>query len=110
KQQQVTLYPHIDTNNDWVIEPYNDTMPQTFVPIRNGDKIRLKHVKSGLRLHSHDEKPPVSDRDWQKEVSCYGFEGFGGDANDDWIVEIVQHKTKGAAKDDLRAIESVFRL
>ncbi|GEQ68908.1 hypothetical protein JCM33374_g2577 [Metschnikowia sp. JCM 33374] len=110
KQQQITLYPHVDTNNDWLIEPYNQSIPEHFTQIKNGDKIRLKHVRTSLRLHSHDEKPPVSDRDWQKEVSGYGFEGFGGDANDDWIVEIVPHKTPENARGELRAIESVFRL
>ncbi|OBA21899.1 PMT-domain-containing protein [Metschnikowia bicuspidata var. bicuspidata NRRL YB-4993] len=110
KQQQITLYPHLDPNNDWLIEPYNMSIPDEFVPIKNGDKIRLQHVRTGLRLHSHDEKPPVSDRDWQKEASCYGYKGFAGDPNDDWIVEIVQHKSTENAKENLRAIDSVFRL
>lgn len=110
KQQQITLYPHLDSNNMWLIEPYNDTMPDHFVPITDGTKVRFKHVNTQLRLHSHDEKPPVSERDWQKEVSCYGYEGFGGDANDDWIVEVVKHKTPKNARDELRAIETIFRL
>ncbi|CAN3372340.1 hypothetical protein DIURU_004536 [Diutina rugosa] len=113
KQQQITLYPHIDENNNWRIEPYNASSwdNSTFVPLTSGTKIRLKHTKTGRRLHSHDHKPPVSERDWQKEVSCYGFEGFGGDANDDWIVEIVEHKSKTPeGKERVRATESVIRL
>lgn len=112
KQQQITLYPHLDSNNRWLIEPYNGTIyNDTFVPLINGMKIRLKHVNSGRRLHSHDEKPPVSERDWQKEVSCYGFEGFKGDGNDDWIVEIVQHRTKDPnGKVFMQALKTIFRL
>lgn len=111
KQQQITLYPHLDKNNDWLIEPYNETIPDHFVPLKDGTKIRLKHVKTQRRLHSHDEKPPVSERDWQKECSCYGFDGFEGDANDDWIVEIVPHKSvKGIAQEELRSISTIFRL
>lgn len=110
KQQQITLYPHLDSNNDWLIEPYNTSMPETFTPIRDGTKVRLQHVVSKRRLHSHDEKPPVSERDWQKEASCYGYEGFGGDANDDWIFEIVKHKSAPDAQEDVHALETVFRL
>ncbi|CCE73238.1 Piso0_000267 [Millerozyma farinosa CBS 7064] len=111
-QQQITLYPYIDSNNDWLVEPYNESIPENdFVPIVHGMKIRLKHVNTGRRLHSHDEKPPVSERDWQKEVSCYGFEGFEGDANDDFFVEIVEHKSKkGIAQNEVRALQTVFRL
>lgn len=110
KQQQITLYPHLDSNNDWLIEPYNDTIPDHFVALENGMKIRLKHVSSGRRLHSHDEKAPVSERDWQKEASCYGYDGFDGDANDDFTVEIVPEKSAPGAQKSVRAIETVFRL
>jgi dolichyl-phosphate-mannose-protein mannosyltransferase len=33
-------------------------------------------------------RPPVSDVDFQQEVSGYGMPGFKGDMNDDWILEI----------------------
>lgn len=112
KQQQITLYPHLDSNNKWLIEPYNGTIHnETFVPLINGMKIRLKHINTGRRLHSHDEKPPVSERDWQKECSCYGYDGFAGDANDDWVVEIVNYRSqKGEAQTFVKAINTIFRL
>ncbi|EGW29916.1 uncharacterized protein SPAPADRAFT_68774 [Spathaspora passalidarum NRRL Y-27907] len=112
KQQQVTLYPHLDSNNKWFIEPYNGTIyNETFVPLVDGMKIRLRHINTHRRLHSHDEKPPVSERDWQKEVSCYGYKGFEGDPNDDFIVQIVDYRSaKGEAQEKVRAIETVFRL
>ncbi|EGV61928.1 Dolichyl-phosphate-mannose--protein mannosyltransferase 1 [Yamadazyma tenuis] len=111
KQQQITLYPHLDSNNKWVIEHYNRTTTEEFEPLHDGMKIRLKHLNTGKRLHSHDEKPPVSERDWQKEVSCYGYEGFAGDANDDWIVEVIQKSTKDIpSKYYVKALTTVFRL
>lgn len=112
KQQQITLYPHLDTNNHWLIEHYNNSTPDNeLVPIHNGMKVRLKHVNTGRRLHSHDEKPPVSERDWQKEASCYGFDGFKGDANDDWVVEIVQKRTKDPeSRKHVKALTTIFRL
>jgi dolichyl-phosphate-mannose-protein mannosyltransferase len=112
KQQQITLYPHLDANNDWKIELYNVSTPPTeFEAITDGTKIRLLHTKSSHRLHSHDHKAPVSDNDWQKEVSGYGYEGFGGDANDDFVVEIQKKYSKsGVASERVRSLETVFRL
>lgn len=111
-QQQVTLYPHLDENNRWIIELYNVTSePFEFVPITDGTKIRLKHMVTSRRLHSHDVRPSVSEMDWQNEASCYGFEGFDGDPNDDFIVEIVKDKSvAGVSQERLRAIDTIFRL
>ncbi|ODV96494.1 hypothetical protein PACTADRAFT_49828 [Pachysolen tannophilus NRRL Y-2460] len=113
KQQQVTLYPHLDENNIWTVELYNVSEPPTsFEPITDGTKIRLNHILTKRRLHSHDIRPPVTEHtDWQNEVSAYGFEGFEGDPNDDFIVEIVKKKSKkGEAQERVRALETIFRL
>ncbi|GME86383.1 unnamed protein product [Ambrosiozyma monospora] len=111
-QQQVTLYPHLDDNNKWAIELYNVTEePLEFVPITQGTKIRLKHLLTSRRLHSHDIRPAVSEIEWQNEASCYGYEGFEGDPNDDFIVEIQKElSAPGEAQKRVRAIETVFRL
>ncbi|ODO01385.1 hypothetical protein I350_06204 [Cryptococcus amylolentus CBS 6273] len=121
KQQQITLYPHRDDNNVWRIVnasspdgpasfPWDD-LP--FEEVLTGTKIRLEHVTTEKRLHSHDIRPPVSEVEFQNEVSGYGFPGFAGDANDDFIVEITK-KTRGKsdrqAKHRLRTLRSEFRL
>ena len=86
--------------------------------------IRLEHIITQKRLHSHDVRPPVTEADWQNEVSGYGFPGFEGDANDYFRVEIVMDETpKGVARERLRywpfqceyrlmsrAIDTKFRL
>lgn len=112
EQQQVTLYPHLDDNNKWYVELYNETMePFEFIQIKDGTKIRLKHMITNRRLHSHDVRPAVSSQDWQNEASCYGFDGFEGDPNDDFIVQIVKDKSvPGIAQEQLRAIDTVFQL
>ncbi len=112
KQQQVTLYPYRDDNNKWSVELYNlTTEPLQFVPIMDGTKIRLRHIMTTRRLHSHDIRPAVSNVDWQNEASCYGYEGFEGDPNDDFVVEIDQELSKpGIAQKRVRAIDTVFRL
>lgn len=124
KQQQITLYPHKDENNVFVVE--NQTQPLgpygqvegpfawdnlTSEHIYDGALIKLYHPLTHRRLHSHDERPPVTDVDWQYEVSAYGFEGFAGDANDMFRVEIVKSASHGEeAKKRLRTIETKFRL
>lgn len=112
KQQQVTLYPYQDDNNRWSVELYNlTTEPKQFVPILDGTKIRLRHIMTARRLHSHDIRPAVSNVDWQNEASCYGYEGFEGDPNDDFVVEIDKDLSKpGVAQQRVRAIDTVFRL
>ncbi|KAI1495817.1 dolichyl-phosphate-mannose-protein mannosyltransferase 1 [Biscogniauxia marginata] len=127
-QQQITLYPHKDDNNLWLLE--NQTQPLdpngveingtrawdgitnlTETYIRDGDVIRLYHLATHRRLHSHDLRPPVSEQEWQNEVSAYGYEGFPGDANDLFRVEIVKKQSLGGvAAERLRTIQTKFRL
>ncbi|TVY27966.1 Dolichyl-phosphate-mannose--protein mannosyltransferase [Lachnellula hyalina] len=126
KQQQITLYPHKDENNVWLLEnqtqplditgqPINgsdawDTQnPPTF--IKDGDTLKLYHFQTHRRLHSHDVRPPVTEAEWQNEVSAYGYEGFEGDANDFFRVEIIKKMSDGEeAKNRLRTIQTKFRL
>ncbi|KKA29200.1 hypothetical protein TD95_000934 [Thielaviopsis punctulata] len=126
KQQQITLYPHKDHNNVWLVEnqtqpldskgePINGTHAWDSLPdlhyLQHGSVIRLYHEPTHRRLHSHDVRPPITEADWQNEVSCYGYEGFEGDANDLFRVEIVKSKSKGGvAKERVRTIETKFRL
>lgn len=124
KQQQVTLYPHKDENNRFILE--NQTQPvtpdnvtiagprawdNTTDFIKDGDVLRLYHLSTHRRVHSHDVRAPVTEADWQQEVTAYGYEGFEGDANDMFRVEIVKSLSDGeVAKKRLRAIETKFRL
>jgi dolichyl-phosphate-mannose-protein mannosyltransferase len=126
QQQQITLYPHKDDNNVWLLEnqtqpldskgePINGTTAWNNLPepafIKDGDVIRLYHTLTHRRLHSHDVRPPVSDAEWQNEVSAYGYEGFEGDANDLFRIEIVKKQSLGSiAKERVRTIQTKFRL
>ncbi|CAL1701950.1 unnamed protein product [Somion occarium] len=118
QQQQVTLYPHRDSNNDWRIlnattdgsEPQDwATLPLTYVA--PGMRIKLRHAATDKALHSHDFRPPVSDVDFQNEVSAYGVPGYSGDMNDDWIFEIYEGSKKDPqSKRRLRTLRTHFRL
>jgi dolichyl-phosphate-mannose-protein mannosyltransferase len=113
------LYPHIDENNDWrIINATQDNHPDTdwlnfpeLVYIENGARIKLRHLITQKCLHSHDFRPPVSEVDFQNEVSAYGMADFAGDANDDWIVEIEKGSRRDPASSRrLRTLGTQFRL
>ncbi|KAF7558518.1 hypothetical protein G7046_g5641 [Stylonectria norvegica] len=126
KQQQITLYPHKDDNNIWLLEnqtqplgvdglPINGTYAWDALPepqfLVDKSVVRLFHRPTHRRLHSHDVRPPITEAEWQNEVSAYGYEGFEGDANDMFRIEIVKKQSHGAlAKDRVRTIETKFRL
>ncbi|KAJ1657569.1 hypothetical protein IWQ61_003048 [Dispira simplex] len=119
KQQQVTLYPHRDENNDWLITKslqgtraeQNATHPPTFEPVKHGDIVRFVHTGTDRRLHSHDVRGPISQADYENEVSGYGWKGFAGDANDHWRIEIVGHDPENPKSEKrIMAIETRFRL
>jgi dolichyl-phosphate-mannose-protein mannosyltransferase len=117
-EQQITLYPHRDANNDWLLingtdegHPDIDWMDEPLTYITPNMRIKLRHISTEKNLHSHDFRPPVSDVDFQNEVSGYGFPNHAGDSNDNWIVEI----EKGDKKDReswnrLRTLRTHFRL
>ncbi|KII96143.1 glycosyltransferase family 39 protein [Plicaturopsis crispa FD-325 SS-3] len=118
KQQQITLYPHRDENNEFRImnatfdgDHEFDWEHSPLHYIKGGDRIKLRHITTEKHVHSHDHRPPVSDVDFQNEVSAYGFPGFAGDANDDWIVEI-EHGDKRDSESHkrVRTLRTVFRL
>jgi dolichyl-phosphate-mannose-protein mannosyltransferase len=117
-EQQVTLYPHRDVNNEWRIinatsegDPEFDWTTSPLEYIKPGMKVKLFHIATDRHLHSHDVRPPVSDVDFQNEVSAYGMRGFAGDANDFWVFELAEGDSKDSeARHRLRAIRTRFRL
>ncbi|KAF3938578.1 hypothetical protein ABW19_dt0210118 [Dactylella cylindrospora] len=57
--QQVTGYPHNDTNNHWIILPASNLAEKkTNLPVQNGDVVRLQHVLTNTILLSHDVASP----------------------------------------------------
>ncbi|TFK66647.1 glycosyltransferase family 39 protein [Pluteus cervinus] len=115
QQQQITLYPHRDSNNEWRILNATDSSfdwaNEPLQYITPGMKVKLVHVSTAKHLHSHDHRPPISEVDFQNEVSAYGMPGFSGDANDDWVVEVYEGDSRDReSKKRLRTLRTQFRL
>ncbi|CAO3592037.1 unnamed protein product [Absidia cylindrospora] len=112
KQQQVTCYHHKDRNNQWIIktprngsiDDYEDSNDIRFV--KDGDVIRLMHASTGVNLHSHPIRAPITTGQW--EVSGYGNNAVG-DVHDNWKVEVVGHT---GSKDNkvVQSLTTRFRL
>ena len=132
-QQQITLYPYEDENNQWMFLEVPGTEEQKhdedghairdedeverhlnkLTYLEHGREVRLLHVATDKRLHSHDtDRPPVTDADYQDEVTGYGFPDFGGDVNDNWVIEIHKQERLPRHVDDneVVALRTIFRL
>jgi dolichyl-phosphate-mannose-protein mannosyltransferase len=59
--QQVTGYPHNDTNNHWQILPHKQLPDTTGQRVKTGDVVRLRHLVTDTVLLSHDDQPGVHD-------------------------------------------------
>ncbi|KAI8071484.1 glycosyltransferase family 39 protein [Gongronella butleri] len=95
KQQQVTGYPHADSNNMWnILKPHGQSNYKTVAEfIKDKMTVRLNHNLSNRNLHSHDAPAPVSFTGSKvchhcKEVSGYGNQ-TSGDIYDHWRIHIV---------------------
>jgi dolichyl-phosphate-mannose-protein mannosyltransferase len=129
KQQQITLYPfQNDNNNIWHIYKKQSNATSSDI-IEHGNIVHLKHEATGAFLHSHNIRAPLSNGDHYNEAryktfilyttyhitltktvifySGYIYE----DMNNDWKVEIVDFDhSDPLSRTTLKAIKSKFRL
>lgn len=67
-EQQVTLYSHVDDNNWWIINKVETNNATALEYVKNGDIVRLTHLDTRKRLHTHDVRPGTNDIKYQYEV------------------------------------------
>lgn len=88
-QQVVTLSSSKSSDSLYwqVQEAFNKTSCETGKPIKCGQIVRLLHLSTKKRLHSHHVKSALTQ---QQEVSAFGETGEhgveGGDSSDNWRV------------------------
>ncbi|KAI9220194.1 Dolichyl-phosphate-mannose-protein mannosyltransferase-domain-containing protein [Blastocladiella britannica] len=77
--------------------------------VLNGDVVRFVHHSTGKNLHSHSVAAPVTKT--MNEVSGYGNDTIG-DANDYWVVEIVDDlkRGKGSHVESIHTLTTRVRL
>ncbi|VEU23414.1 DEKNAAC104532 [Brettanomyces naardenensis] len=115
--QQVTLVDdYEDAGNLWFIEQKvkatQGELMEKLEPLNNRRQFRLFHNSTSKYLRiDPDSKPPLSEQDYNREVTTFGNDTWTGDDFLNFEVRIVPEycKTEGA-EGDLRAINSVFQL
>lgn len=94
RQQQVTVYPYHDENNQWIILPGPVKRAGPKQLVKDGSVIRLMHVTTKKFLHSHHGfTAPLSKTKNEQEVTGFGSPMLS-DKNDLWLVEIMNTKSK----------------
>jgi dolichyl-phosphate-mannose-protein mannosyltransferase len=84
--QQVTGYPHNDTNNYWEIQSAYDYPARKGQNVINGDVIRLRHLVTDTLLLSHDVASPYHPTN--QEFTAVGHDVAHTERFNDTLFEI----------------------
>lgn len=103
--QQVTGYPHNDTNNHWQILPSSDDKQMGRI-VRNNEAVRLRHVGTDTILLSHDVASPYYPTN--QEFTCVSQEDAYGSRINDTLFEI--RIENGKDEQEFKTIASYFKL
>jgi dolichyl-phosphate-mannose-protein mannosyltransferase len=95
--QQVTGYPHNDTNNHWQILPYTPLQSETGQRVKIGDIVRLRHLITDSVLLTHDVASPYYPTN--QEFTTVNLEEANGPRFNDTLFEIKVEKGKGCNVD-----------
>ncbi|KAL6886513.1 glycosyltransferase [Trichoderma longibrachiatum] len=103
--QQVTGYPHNDTNNYWQILPASNDQ-KLGRNVKNQELVRLRHIVTDKILLSHDVASPYYPTN--QEFTCVSPEEAFGDRQNDTLFEI--RIEGGKPNQDFKTVASHFKL
>jgi dolichyl-phosphate-mannose-protein mannosyltransferase len=105
--QQVTGYPHNDTNNQWQIMPSDPLIdPSQPQSVRNGDIIQLRHLGTDSYLLTHDVASPFFPTN--QEFTTVSQELADGERHNDTLFELKIES--GKPNQEFRTLASLFKL
>ncbi|KAH6496737.1 hypothetical protein HBI55_088550 [Parastagonospora nodorum] len=102
--QQVTGYPHNDTNNHWQILPATTLPSEKGQRVKVGDTVRLRHLITDSVLLTHDVASPYYPTN--QEFTTVNMEEANGSRFNDTLFEIKVDKGKG----DFKTMSTHFKL
>jgi dolichyl-phosphate-mannose-protein mannosyltransferase len=102
--QQVTGYPHNDTNNHWQILPSKELDSEAGQRVKIGDVVRLRHLITDSVLLTHDVASPYYPTN--QEFTTMNKEEAAGARYNDTLFEIKVEKGKG----DFKTMSTHFKL
>ncbi|TLD25821.1 glycosyltransferase family 39 protein [Venturia nashicola] len=101
--QQVTGYPHNDTNNHWQILPPSNSKKG---PVKNGDFVRLRHLITDNILLTHDVASPYYPTN--QEFTAVPADVANGNRFNETLFEIKIEN--GKPGQDFKTMASHFKL
>ncbi|KAI9819486.1 MAG: hypothetical protein M1827_006934 [Pycnora praestabilis] len=106
--QQVTGYPHNDTNNHWQILPAQPFSADDAVGhhVKNGDVVQLRHLVTNSVLLSHDVASPYYPTN--QEFTTVSVEEANGDRHNDTLFELKIEN--GKERQDFKSMSGQFKL
>jgi len=103
--QQVTGYPHNDTNNLWQVIP-SQPLEGPGHKIKNGDVVRFHHAVTDTWLLTHDVASPTMPTN--QEFTTVDVDAANGDRYNDTLFEI--RIENGKAGQEFKTMSSHFKL
>ncbi|KAK1073249.1 Dolichyl-phosphate-mannose--protein mannosyltransferase 4 [Friedmanniomyces endolithicus] len=103
--QQVTGYPHNDTNNLWQIIP-SEALEGVGHHVKNGDTVRFRHLVTDTWLLSHDVASPSMPTN--QEFSTVPVDDANGPRYNDTLFEL--RIENGKAAQEFKTLASHFKL
>ncbi|EON64187.1 dolichyl-phosphate-mannose-protein mannosyltransferase [Coniosporium apollinis CBS 100218] len=104
--QQVTGYPHNDTNNQWQILPAKQLPAAEGQHVKNGDLVRFRHLVTDTILLTHDVASPYYPTN--QEFTAVPPDVANGDRYNDTLFEI--RIENGKAGQEFKTMASHFKL
>lgn len=104
--QQVTGYPHNDTNNLWQIIPNQEIPQEQGHKVKNFEIVRLRHLVTDTFLLSHDVASPYHPTN--QEFTTVEPEAANGERYNDTLFEI--RIENGKPNQDFKTMSSHFKL
>lgn len=97
-----------DPDNEWIIENKFPDKENVMInkKIHDLDQIRLRHRRTGKLLRASTAKPPVSQEEYDLEVSGTGDYNYAGDSDELWTIRVVN----GPRLSAIKPLESIIKL
>lgn len=107
-EQLVALsFEEFAADNEWLIE--HPTLNLNFsevyhadqlIPVEFGQSIKLRHKSTGKLLRASTAKPPISEQDYDFQISCTKDSNYEGGMDERWDVLLIKDEINNDKKDN----------
>ncbi|CAI4038168.1 hypothetical protein SMKI_04G5080 [Saccharomyces mikatae IFO 1815] len=106
-EQLVALsFEEFEADNEWVVEHPTLKLNLSEIhhisqlkPVEFGKDIKLRHKSTGKLLRASTAKPPISEQDYDFQISCTKDSDYEGGMDERWNVLLIKDETSDNEKD-----------